>query len=195
MKLNFREALISTAPSIKPFLHGEKSVSTAAIKTIINFISHDKSATSTNQASLFDYVKMRENKIKHISLCQERRSTKLGYSCTSILDVLPYIRMVLNETHLNNQHVEIMRGLLDTEFLLSELHTLAYFTYKVTLPLLNVVETGTQDDLCKIFPQLHKDLQNGLLDTLSSYMVEYRHIIIEEPTSEVEISLLKQNVL
>ena len=64
--------------------------------------------------------------------------------------------------------------------------------YKVTLPLWNVVETGTQDDLCKIFPQLHKDLQNGLLDTLSSYMVEYRHIIIEEPTSEVEISLLKQ---
>ena len=191
-KLNFREALISTAPSITPFLRGEKSVSTAAVKTIINFISHDKSATSTNQATLFDHILEREDQVKHISLYQERRFTKLGYSCASILDALPYIRMVVNETHLHNQHVEIMRVLLDAEFLHCELRVLAYFTYKVTLPLLNVVETGTQDDLCKIFPQLFKDLQNGSLDTLNPYMVKYRHIVIQEPTSEVEIMLLKE---
>lgn len=191
-KLNFREALISTAPSIKSFLRGEKSVSTAAIKTIINFISHDKSATSTNQASLFDYILEREDKVKHISLYQERRFTKLGYSCASILDAFPYIRMVVNETHLNNQHVEIMRVLMDSEFLLSELNSLAYFTYKVTLPLLNVVESGTQDDLCQIFPQLCQDLKDGSLETLKNYIVEYRHITLNKPVSEVEISLLRQ---
>ena len=83
-------------------------MSVAAIKTIINFVSHDKSVTSMNQAALFDHILKRENKVKHILLYQERRFTELGYSGASILDALPYIRMVANETHLNNQHVEII---------------------------------------------------------------------------------------
>ena len=58
-------------------------------------MSHDKSAASTNQAELFDYILHSEGKIKHLSLYQEHQFTKLGYSCTSILDPLPYIQMVL----------------------------------------------------------------------------------------------------
>ena len=75
-----------------------------AIKCILSFVSHDKSAASTNQAELFGYILRLEQKIKHLSLYLELRFTKLGYSCTSILDALPYIQMVLNETHLSNQH-------------------------------------------------------------------------------------------
>ena len=149
------------------------------------------SATSTNQADLFDYVLEREEKVKHLSLYRERRFTKLGYSCSSILDALPYIRMVLDETHLSNQHVEIVRMLLDSELLLSQLNCLSLFTYKVSLPLLNLVEVGTQDDLCKILPKLFEDLSVGKLGTLEAYTVQYRHIDIEEPTSELEITLLK----
>ena len=66
-----------------------------AIKSILNFLSHDKSSSSTNQAAFFDYVLWRENKVKHFSLYQEQHFTKLGYSCASILDAMPYIQLVL----------------------------------------------------------------------------------------------------
>ena len=191
-QIKFRQALEAMNPGVKSFLRGEKSVATSAIKIILNFVSHDKSATSTNQADLFDYVLQRENKIKHISLFQERRFTKLGYSCASILDALPFIRMVLNETHLCNQHTEIVLMFLDSELLLTELSALAYFTYKVSFPLVYAIEISTQDDLCQIFPKLHKDLLNGSLETLSAYVIEYRHMAVKPPSSDLEMEIVKQ---
>ena len=52
--LKFREALESINPGVKSFLRGEISVALCAIKSILFFVSHDKSASSTNQAELFD---------------------------------------------------------------------------------------------------------------------------------------------
>ena len=118
-------------------------------------MSHDKSAASTNQAELFGYILCCEGKIKHLSLYQEHRFTKLGYSCTSILDALSYIQMVLNETHLSNQHTELVKMFLDSELLLTELSCLSYFTHKVSLPLLYAVEICNQDQLCELFPRLY----------------------------------------
>ena len=191
-KVKFREALESANPAIKSFLRGEKSVAVSAIKSIISFVSHDKSATSSNQADLFDHILERENKVKHISLYQDRRFTKFGYSCASILDTPPFIRMVINETHLSNQHVGIVRVLLDSDLLIAELNVFAYFTYKISLPLLNAVEIATHEDLCQIFPKLHQDLLNGSMETLSLYSVNYCHIDIKVPDSELEIELLTE---
>ena len=69
--LKFREALESMNSGVKSFLRGEKSVVFCAIKCILSFVSHDKSAASTKQAELFDYILHREGKIKHLSLYQE----------------------------------------------------------------------------------------------------------------------------
>ena len=118
-------------------------------------MSHDKSAASTNQAELFDYILDREGKIRHLSLYQKHQFTKLGYSCTLILDALPYIQMVLNETHLSNQHTELVKMFLDSELLLTELSCLSYFTHKVSLPLLYAVEICNQDQICELFPKLY----------------------------------------
>ena len=153
--IKFREALKSMNSGVKSFLHGEKSVVLCAIKCILSFVSHDKSATSTNQAELFDYILHHEEKIKHLSLYQLRRFTKLGYSCTLIPDALPYIQMVLNETHLSNQHTELVKMFLDSELLLTELSCLSYFTHKVSLPLLYAVEICNQDQICELFPKLY----------------------------------------
>ena len=95
-----------------------------------------------------------EGKIKHLSLYQERRFTKLVYSWTSILDAPPYIQMVLNETDLYNQHTELVKMFLESELLLTELNCLSYFTHKVSLPLLYAVEICNQDQLCELFPKL-----------------------------------------
>ena len=44
-QIKFCQALESINPAVKSFLRGEKSVATSAIKSILNFVSHDKSAT------------------------------------------------------------------------------------------------------------------------------------------------------
>lgn len=189
--LKFREAVESINPGVRSFLRGEKSVVLCAIKSILNFVSHDKSASSTNQADLFDMILQRENKVKHLSLYQERRFTKLGYSCASILDAMPYIQMVLNETNLSNLHTEIVQLFLDSEFLTTELLCLAYFTHKVTLPLLYATEICNQDQLCSIFPKLYNDLLRGSTDTLSDYIVKYKHLSIQEPSTDIEREILR----
>ena len=108
-------------------------------------------------------------------LYQERRFTKLRCSCAFILDAIPYIQMMLNETNLSNLHTEIVQLFLDNELLSTELLCLAYFTHRVSLPLLYAVEVCNQDELCYIFPRLYNYLINGSMDSLSTYIVKYSH--------------------
>ena len=191
-ELKFRQAIESWNPNVKSFLRGEKSVVLCAIKSILSFVSHDKSSTPTNQADLFDYVLQREGKVKHLAMYRERRFTKLGYSCASILDALPFIEMVLNETHLSNQHTDIVRLFIESELVLTELKCLAYFTSKVSLPLLYAVEVSNQNDLCDIFPRLYKDLMNFNLETLNNWYIKYHHVEVSSPGSEIEKEILKK---
>ena len=60
-QLHFREKLESINLPVRSFLRGEKCVAVCWIKSILNLISHDKSATSTNQADLFDFTLQLEN--------------------------------------------------------------------------------------------------------------------------------------
>lgn len=76
--------------------------------------------------------------MKHIPLSQERRFTKTWYFTACILDVPPHLRMLTNESRIVNQHIEIERIFLDSEFFITELSVLAYFTRRVTLTLLNL---------------------------------------------------------
>ena len=48
--------------------------------------------------------------------------------------------MLLNESHLINQHIEIVLMFLDSEFFITEISVLAFLTHKVSLPLLKFVE-------------------------------------------------------
>ena len=73
----------------------------------------------TNQANLFDCIVQRKGQAKHIPMYYKRRFTKLGYSAASILQSLPYLHMLLNESHLSNQHIEILWMFLDLEFLIT----------------------------------------------------------------------------
>ena len=193
--LNFSEKLESIIPSVRSFLRGEKCLAVCGIKSILNLISHDKSASSTSQADLFDFVLRRDNQVKHRSLYQERRFTKLGYSAAYILDALPYLRILLNESHLTKQHIEIVRMFLDSEFFITELSVLVFFKHKVSSPLLNFVEISSQEELLRVFPKLYEDLQKGKMDTLEQYLVTYCHIVVSPPTNESETLLLESMCL
>ena len=80
---------------------------------------------------------------------------------------------------------------LDLDFFITELTALAYFTHRVSLPLLNFVEVNFQDKLLEIFPKLFQGLKNGKMDTLFDYLLVYKHVSIEPPTSETDHLLLK----
>ena len=94
--------------------------------------------------------------------------------------------MVLNETHLCNQHTELVKMFLDSELLLTELRCLSYFTLKASLPLLYAVEICNQDQFSELFQKLYKDLLEGFFEALKHYIVEYNYLIVEEPITEFE---------
>ena len=176
---------------MKSFLRGKTTIVEAAITSILSLVSHDKS-DSTNQADLFDYILQGEGQVKHTSMYYECRFTKLGYSAASILQSLPSLYMLLNESHLSNQHIEIIQMFLDPEFLMTELQVLAYFTDCVTLPFLYFVEVNPQEKLLEMFPRLFNDLKSRNLDTLKEYQVKYPHVQVTQPTTDVAQQLLKK---
>ena len=87
-KIDFRQSLEMMNPAVRSFLRG-KSVVECAITSILNLVSHDKSATSTNQAELFDHILEREGAVKHVSMYYERRFTKLRHSAEALLKPYP----------------------------------------------------------------------------------------------------------
>ena len=54
---------------------------------------------------------------------------------------------------------------MDCEFSFTELEALSYFTHKVTLPMLNCVETSSQKDLLQVLLAFHPDLADGKMHT------------------------------
>ena len=184
-ELEFREKLQTMNPAVKLFLRGKTSIVEAAITSILSLVNHDKLAHSTNQANLFDYILQRENQVKHIAMYYEHRFTNCIHP--SILQSLP-----LNESHLSNQHIEIVRMFLDSKFLITELQVLAYFTQVVILPFLYFVKVNSQEELLEMFPRLFNALKCGTVDNLKEYQVEYPHTQVTQPTTDVAQQLVKK---
>ena len=169
-------------PGIKSFTRGCTSLVGCGIKTILNFISHDKSASPTNQAQLFDVICQREGATKKYSFYQERRFDKLGYLAGAILDAIPLLEIVLNECSTENLHTESVRLFINCEFFLTELAVSSFFSYHVSFPLLYCVEVSDQSKLCEILPKLHKDLLENKTDTLAGFTLP-RHQYQVKPLS------------
>ena len=100
-----------------------------------------------------------EGLTKHISLYKNRRFT------IRILQALPQITKLLMETWRSNLLIESCKLYVNCELFTTELHLLAIFTHKVTLPFLNCIENSTKEKLLKIFPKLNCDLLNHNMDT------------------------------
>ena len=77
-KVDFRTSLETINPAVRSFLRG-KSIVECAISSILNLLSHDKSASSTNQADLFGHILEREKVVKHMAMYyhdkQKKRAT------------------------------------------------------------------------------------------------------------------------
>ena len=69
---------------------------------------------------------------------------------------------------------------LDSEFLVTELQVLAYFTHTITSPFLYFIEVNSNEELLTMFPRLFTDSKAGGLETLIDYRVEYLHVKASE---------------
>ena len=152
-------------------------------------------AYSTNQADPYNYILNRENQVNRLAIYHDRRFTKLWYSAASVLQSLPFICMLLNETHLSKQHKEVVKQLLDSEFLVNELEVLFNFTYKETLPFFYFFEVSFQQDLLKVFLTEYDDLSIWIMNTLETYVAHYPPIKVLKPTSELCCKVLKKMCL
>ena len=98
--------------------------------------------------------------------------------------------MLLAETSKSNLLVEACKLYMGCELFLTELKLLAYFTHKVTLPLLNCVEKSNQNVLLVLLPKLFEDLKKGCTDTLKDFIVQYRHVPVKSIDNELENEML-----
>ena len=190
--IKLREKMEAVTPGIKSFTQGGSSIVECGMKSILNLISHAKSASPTNISHLFDVICEREGATKHFSLYQERRFAKLGYMGGSILDSIPLLEMLLNECSTENLHTESVRMFINCEFFSTSLAVLSYFSYHVSFPLLYCVEISSQHDLCQILPQLHIALLAGKTDTLAAFTIPRHQYCVKPLTSELELLLHKR---
>lgn len=120
-----------------------------------------------------------------MSLYTEHRFTKLWYAAASIVHVLPLL-MLLNETDKSNLLAGSCKLYLESEFFITELKLLEYFTYKVTLPFLYFMEISEQTN----FLRLYNDHKEGKINMLEKYLVKYLYVVVEELSSILEKEII-----
>ena len=74
---------------------------------------------------------------------------------------------------------------VNCELLIIELHLLAKFTHKVTLPFLNCIEVHTRG-IAQNVSKLHCNLLNHDMDTLQDFQVNNKHVTIPALAMEAE---------
>ena len=151
--LNLREHLVNITPHLRSFYRGKFTVVVCGINALLKLISPDNSANSVSLADEFDSIVEMAGEVKHMSLYHERRFTALGYAAAAILAAWFLLKKLLMDTSANNLLVQACKLYLESEVFLTVLKVLAYFTHKVTLPLLNCIAIGNQNDLVQIFRQ------------------------------------------
>jgi len=66
-QIKLREKMEAIDPGIKSFTRGSTSIIINGVKSVLNLISHEKSASPSNLAHLFDVICQREGSTKHMS--------------------------------------------------------------------------------------------------------------------------------
>ena len=190
-QISLREKLESSNPQLKSFYRGKKCIVGCALTALCKLISPDKSANSASLSDEFDMFVEREGMVKLVTMYQERKFTKLGTTCACVVKSLDMYERLLAETPKNNLLVKACRLYIDCEFIVCAMKCLAYFTYKVGMPFLNMCELSSQKDMKQLLPVLYKDLKGGNLNCLSVYHVVWNRINIEKPDSDLGTYILE----
>ena len=173
-------------PFLKSFI--SKGLIQAVIEAIGKLISND--GHSTSLYAEFEQVLNKVGKPKKLALYKERRFGLLGYSAAALLHHICDITETLSDTGASNQLVQACRLYLDIPYIEMALKCVAWFTYKVTLPFLNMCELENPHKLLELLPKLHDDLKRANMDTLKNYQVDYSFDLVE-PVTNLEKFILE----
>ena len=184
-KISLREKIESSHPELKSFFRGKQCIVQCAIVALCKLISPDTSGKSSSLSDEFDLLIEKKNRVKTVYMYQERRFTKLGTTAASIIDSLDLYQILLDETTRNNLLVKASTLYVNCEYIICALTCLAYFTYKIEMPFLNMVENSSQKDLKKHLPKLYNDLKQKRLNCLSEWHVEWKRMKINSPESDL----------
>ena len=137
----------------------------------MKLVSHEESAKPTSLFKECDMQLEKDGVHKSLSLYEERRFTKLGYTAGEIVECIPQFEKILEETTHQNMLVEACALYLESEYIIAAMRALANFTYMVTMPYLNLIEKSDQNMLMSKLRELWVvDLQKGRMDTLEDYI-------------------------
>ena len=140
----------------------------------------------TNHLCMMNLMKnfSKANRPKKFSIFKERRFALLGYTAAAQIHHFQDFMNTLTNINSRNQLVQACKLYLQVDYVNIALKCIAWFTYKITLPLLNMCEQETPKALLVLLPNLWKDLDVGKMDTLLKYKVDYS-FSVEEPTTEL----------
>ena len=150
-KISLRGKIESSHPELRSFFRGKQCIVQCAIVALCKLICPDTSGKSSSLSDELDLLIEKEKRVKTVYMYQER-FTKLGTTAASIIDSLDLYQMLLDQTTRNNLLLKASELYVNCEYIICALTCLAYFTYKIEMPFLNMVERSTQKDLKNICP-------------------------------------------
>ena len=184
-KISLRGKIESSHPELKSFFRGKQCIVQCAIVALCKLIFPDTSGKSSSLSDEFDLLIEKQKRVKTVYMYQERRFTKLGTTAASIIDSLDLYQLLLDQTTRNYLLVKASKLYVNCEYIICALACLAYFTYKIEMPFLNMVERSSQKDLKKHLPKLYNDLKQHNLNCLSDWHVEWKRVKISIPESDL----------
>lgn len=189
--LNLRQELEKSNPSLRSFFRNTTIVQ-AGITALLKIVTPDNSANSCSLSIPFEKLCIEHGWDRKLTLYKERRFCKLGSCANAIIQALPILEQLLEETPADNLLAQACRLYLKCEVFITELRLLAYFNYHVVFPFLHAVEKVTTPELKRILPQLYQDLLQGKVNTLEAYAVKSKIGNVEKLYGELEMKILSK---
>ena len=109
-------------------------------------------------------------------------------------DSIELFQTLLDQTNKNNMLIKACKLYLRCEYIQCALTALAFFTYKIGMPFLNMVAMSSQRDLKQRLPKLFNDLKEKNIDCLADYHVEWKRVKVPKPETNLESYIFLQMV-
>ena len=189
--LNLRSEMEAINPNLRSFFRNSTVVQ-AGMTALLKIVTPDSTANSCSLSVPFERLCIEQGWDKKLTLYKERRFCKLGSCANSIIQALPILEQLLEETPADNLLAQACRIYLKCEVFISELRLLSHFNYHVVFPFLHAVEKSSTPDLKKILPKLHDDLRDNKIDTLNKFVVKSKIGNVEVLHGDLENKLLRK---
>ena len=193
--LKLREKLESVNPALRMYFRNSTVVQ-AGMRALTKLVTPDSSANSCSLSDEFEQLCLENEVTKKLKLYKERRFCKVGSCAAALLQAMPLLSKLLDNSTKNNLLAQASRIFIKCDIFITELRMMAYFGQHLTMPFLNCIERVDAHELMQLQKQMHQDLLISNSTTLQKYElpISKDHPAIEI-TGELETQLHKVTLL